>query len=119
MDTQPQTSPAVVTLVKSASDELDDNFKVDIPLLEIHPGDQVEFQFVGCENPVVLIPVENIFFQNRATDKNHRGIIRMNVMPNATVTGVAFPYVVYSPDSNIFAEGNSPPRMILKEKVIS
>ena len=116
MDVQTKQSPVTVTLTKSTTPQIPDSFKVDKPLLKIHPGDQVEFRFVGCKNPVIMIPVENVFTETIATDKNKPGVIRMNVRPDATAPGKPFPYMVYSPDTDIFAEGNSPPRMILDQK---
>lgn len=115
MTTQRKSIPAKVTLIPKTSPKGRDSFKVSTPVLTIHPGDMVEFKFEGCTNPVIMVPVENVFVENRVTDKNHKGIIRLDVRPDAPVTGKPFPYMVYSPDTDEFAEGNSPPRMILKK----
>jgi len=107
MAVQPLKSPVTITLIPNPNKGEDDIFKVDKPLLEISPGD--------CKNPVIMVPVENIFTELRSTDKNHAGTIVMNVRPDAIIPEEKFPYMVYSPDTNVFAEGNSPPRMILKK----
>jgi len=115
MAVQPLKSPVTITLIPNPNKGEDDIFKVDKPLLEISPGDQLEFIFKNCKNPVIMVPVENIFTELRSTDKNHAGTIVMNVRPDAIIPEEKFPYMVYSPDTNVFAEGNSPPRMILKK----
>jgi hypothetical protein len=114
MAVQPQKSPVTITLTRNPKAGQDDIFKVDKPLLEISPGDQLKFIFKNCKNPVIIVPVENIFTEARSTDKIQAGIVIMNVKLDAKIPEDEFPYMVYSPDTNVFAEGNSPPRMVLK-----
>ncbi len=116
MKITPELSPVTITLVPDADPDVDDFFKVDKPLLTIHPGDQVTFKFNGCKNPIIMIPVEGIFTETIATDKKNTGVINMYVREDAIITEKRFPYMVYSPDTDIFAEGNSPPRMIIDKK---
>ena len=116
MDTQSERSPVTVNLIRNHSDKIPDTFKVDKPDLTIHPGDQVKFIFFGCENPIIMIPVEGIFTKRIYTDWDEPGTIVMDVSTEADITQKPFPYMIFTPDIDLFAEGNSPPRMIIEKK---
>ncbi len=116
MDIQTERSPVTVNLIRNHSYKIPDTFKVNKADLTIHPGDQVKFIFFGCENPIIMIPVEGIFTQQIYTDKEEHGIIRMDVRTDANTLQKPFPYMVFTPDIDLFAEGNSPPRMIIEKK---
>ncbi len=111
---QTKLLPVTVTRIVSQIEDEPDYMQVLPASINLRAGDQVEFHFVDCRAPRVMIPEEGVFTaQIGWPDKETPDVIRMNVSANPTASNSDFPYAIYSPDFYGFGEGNSPPRMVL------
>ena len=114
MATDTSVLTLTVTPTESRIEDEPDYMQVLPVSINIKAGDQVEFHFVGCRAPRVMIPEEGVFTEQIGwPDKETPDVIRMNVSANPTASKSDFPYAIYSPGFYGFGEGNSPPRMVL------
>ena len=117
MQTEMKRNPIKVTLSPPTIPGHTYCFAVDTPKLTIHPGDELEFHFIGCKNPTIMIPVGKVMTRRiTVAHEKEPGIVRLRVLSNPDMTQKSFAYAVYSPDIDDFATGNSPPRMVLEPK---
>ena len=83
--------------------------------LILNRGDSVEFKTVNNKDATILIPHGNLFGEdNRVFDLDEKNQWTQTLTVSNIEAGV-YPYAVYCKESNDFAEGNSPPTMIIDE----
>lgn len=85
--------------------------------LIVNRTDSVEFKTVNNKDATIFIPTKKqLFEENKRVldlDEAHKYTATLTVQQNAPA-GV-YTYAVYCKESDDFAEGNSPPRMIIEE----
>ena len=102
-----------VTMFWGRNEKGEKILRVDKPEINIKAGDTVVLHMPDLNEPVVMIPVKDVFTHQIYTAQPGEHTIKMTVNNPLKFKKLKFGYAIYSQEIMDFAVGNSPPTMVL------